>query len=465
VTRGLENAKIPQTGYSGPGAIETGEGVALKIPTAAGAVLALAFWIVAGMPAFAQSLEEELQGLINGNPEILAGRRNLESTIHGVNRAFAGYLPKVDATGESGPEHIDSPLLRDANQADWNKVKQIAGITVTQNLFDGFGTPSAVRSARLNVEVAAFTLTGTRQDVLFRGAQAYVDVLRRARLVELARLSETTIKRQLHLEDERVERGAGIAVDVLQAKSRLQIAKERRVAFEGALADAVARYIQVFGHGPDRERMTEPVPPEALLPQDLDEGLKIADRENPLVNSSRATVEVARERRRAARADYYPTVNVVAGANYEKDVDLVEGERRDYSVVLRATWNLFNGFATKAGVAQAAADYRVSQDNHETALRRVIDDTRRAWHELMTARQRVELLDNAVNIAAEVFVARRRLREAGKETVINVLDAENEVNNARISLADATADAKIAVYRVLQGMGRLDAGELNLKID
>jgi adhesin transport system outer membrane protein len=64
-----------------------------------------------------------------------------------------------------------------------------------------------------------------------------------------------------------------------------------------------------------------------------------------------------------------------------------------------------------------------------------------------------------------VFVARRRLREAGKETVINVLDAENEVNNARISLADATADAKIAVYRVLQGMGRLDAGELNLKID
>jgi adhesin transport system outer membrane protein len=456
---------MPQTGYSGPGAIETGEGDALKIPTAAGAVLALAFWTVAGMPALAQSLEEELQGLINGNPEILAGRKNLESTIQGVNRAFAGYLPKVDATGESGPEHIDSPLLRDANQPDWNKVKQVAGIAVTQNLFDGFGTPSAVRSARLNVEVAEFTLTGTRQDVLFQGAQAYVDVLRRARLVELARLSETTIKRQLHLEDERVERGAGIAVDVLQAKSRLQIAKERRVAFEGALADAVARYIQVFGHGPDRQRMTEPVPPEALLPQDLDEALKVADRENPLVNSSRATVEVARERRRAARADYYPTVNVVAGANYEKDVDLVEGERRDYSLVLRATWNLFNGFATKAGVAQAAADYRASQDNHETALRRVIDDTRRAWHELMTARQRVELLDNAVNIAAEVFVARRRLREAGKETVINVLDAENEVNNARISLADATADAKIAVYRVLQGMGRLDAGELNLKID
>ncbi len=445
--------------------IENGEGGALNIRTAAGAILALALWIVAGVPVLAQTLEEELQGLINGNPEILERRKNLESNVKGVDRAFAGYLPRVDATGESGPEHIDSPLLRKTSEQDWNKVKTVGALTVTQNLFDGFGTPSDVKSARLNVEVADFTLAGTRQDVLFRGARSYIDVLRHTRLIELARLSESTIKRQLNLEDERVQRGAGIAVDVLQAKSRLQIAKERRVAFEGALQDSVARYIQVFGHAPDMKRMTEPVPPETLLPQELDEGLKIADRENPLINSSRATVEVARERRRSARADYYPTVDVVAGANYENDVDLVEGERRAYSVVLRATWNLFNGFATQAGVSQAAFDYRASQDNHETAIRRVFEETRLAWHELMTARQRVELLENAVNIAAEVFVARRRLREAGRETVINVLDAENEVNIARISLTDATADSRIAVYRVLQGIGRLDAAQLNLKLD
>ena len=437
----------------------------MNIRTVAGAVLAFALLILPGAPSNAQTMEEELQGLINASPEILASRKTLQSTLKGVDGAFAGYLPKVDAVGESGPEYIDSPLLRQTNEQDWNKVKQVAGITVTQNLFNGFGTPSAVRTARLNVEVAEFTLTGTRQDVLFRGSSAYVDVLRQRRLVELARLSEATIKRQLNLEDERVQRGAGIAVDVLQAKSRLQVAKERRVAFEGALENAIARYIQVFGHPPDPDRMVEPVPPEALLPEDLDEGLKIADRENPLINSSRATVEVARERRRAARADYYPTVDVVAGANYENDVDLVEGERRAYSVVLRATWNLFNGFATQAGVAQAAFDYRASQDNHETAIRRVFEETRRAWHELMTARQRVELLENAVNIAAEVFVARRRLREAGKDDLLNVLDAESEVNNARISLTDAAADARIAVYRVLQGIGRLDAPQLNLKID
>ncbi len=171
---------------------------------------------------------------------------------------------------------------------------------------------------------------------------------------------------------------------------------------------------------------------------------------------------MASERRRLARSDFYPSVDLVAQANMEKDFDLVRGTRHDYSVVLQATWNLFNGFATKSSVAQAAFDYRASLDNLETVTRKVVEDTRIAWNELLTARKRVDLLDNGVNIASEVFIARRKLRQAGKETVINVLDAENEVNNARINLTDASFDSTVAVYRVLQGMGRLDVKHLQI---
>lgn len=73
-------------------------------------------------------------------------------------------------------------------------------------------------------------------------------------MVELSRETEATIQRQLKLEDERVQRGSGVAVDVLQAKSRLQISKERRVNFEGALADAVSRYMQTYGQLPISRR-------------------------------------------------------------------------------------------------------------------------------------------------------------------------------------------------------------------
>ncbi len=87
--------------------------------------------------------------------------------------------------------------------------------------------------------------------------------------------------------------------------------------------------------------------------------------------------------------------------------------------------------------------------------REVSQEVEAAWNELHTARERVELLENAVALAAEVFDSKRRLRDTGRETALNVLDAENELYNARINLVGATFDARRAAYRLLQSMGEL----------
>lgn len=410
--------------------------------------------------ADANPLSEELRHLVATHPEIKTRQAQVESARAGIERAYAGYLPRLDAIAEVGPQYIDSPVTRDAGGGSFTAISEVYGVRLTQPLFDGFATPSELRAARLSQEVGTFTLEGTRQNVLFSGIAAYTEVLRQSRLIALARRNEETIRQQLHLEDERVRRGAGIAVDVLLAKSRLQIAKERRVAFEGGLEDALARYLRLFGHAPEVAQMTDSVPREDLVPATVEAALVFAERENPAIDASLATVEIASEKRRLMRADYYPRFNVVAAANREKDNDLVEGTRTDYSVLLQATWNIFSGFATRAGVAQAAADYRASQDNHERIRREVMEHTRLAWNELQTARARVDLLDNASAIAEEVLSARTKLREAGRETAINVLDAENELYNARINLTQARGDRTLAVYRLLQGMGRLDAATL-----
>ena len=206
-------------------------------------------------PASAQALKVELQELVKTHPEILSRQSSLVAAREGIDKAYAGYLPRVDVVGAYGPQYIDSPLTEQNGGSAWVSQAQILSGRITQNLFDGFATPANVRSARLNVEVAESTLAGTRQNVIYTGIAAYIEVLRQNQLIQLSRESELTIMRQLNLEDERVQRGGGIAVDVLQAKSRLQLAKERRVSFEGALADAIARYVQVFGHAPHIDRM------------------------------------------------------------------------------------------------------------------------------------------------------------------------------------------------------------------
>ena len=123
---------------------------------------------------------------------------------------------------------------------------------------------------------------------------------------------------------------------------------------------------------------------------------------------------------------------------------------------MKANWDIFNGFATEAGVDRAAYDYLASIDSSTFVKRKILEETRLAWSALDIARQRVTLLQNAVNIAAEVFNGRRKLREAGKETVINVLDSESQMFDARINLVNAQHDARIAVYRLLTSMGQLN---------
>lgn len=428
----------------------------------------LCVWPVLGLsllfsfPGSAAPLSDELRLLLGTNPEIKAAEKGAQSAGQEIDKARAGYLPQVLFEADVGPERINSPAVRSRGGAPSRETSSTATLTVTQNLFDGFSTSADMRIARLNNEIAQYSLEGTRQNVLFQGIVAYLDVLRQGRLIELAFANEENIQIQLNLEDERVQRGAGIAVDVLQAKSRLQIAKERRVSFEGALQDAIARYVQVFGRAPDLEDMTDPPPPVDVIPSELESSIDVALSENPAVRNSAVSVEVARETRRRVRSEYYPDFDLVGRWNYEKDKDAVIGDRREYALLLQMSWDLFNGFSTRATEVQAAFDYGASKDNQMLVGRRVIEQTKLAWQGLFTARERVELLENAVNIAAEVFDARRKLREAGKETVINVLDAESEIFATRINFVTASYDELIGIYQLLLAMGQLTDQQLDL---
>ncbi|MBT7613144.1 MAG: TolC family protein, partial [Rhodospirillaceae bacterium] len=151
--------------------------------------------------------------------------------------------------------------------------------------------------------------------------------------------------------------------------------------------------------------------------------------------------------------------------NWEHDVAGTIGIRRDAAVIVEANWQLFAGFANQAGVAQSAYQYVASVHDRTATCRLIVQDTELAWERWQTAVERVALLENAVAIAEEVHASRVRLRDAGQETVLNVLDAENEVFNAQINQVTAQYDGYIAVYALLQAMGRLTADRLGVDPD
>ncbi|MGB0672063.1 MAG: TolC family protein, partial [Rhodospirillales bacterium] len=368
--------------------------------------------VFAAPPTQADTLYEALGELWITHPQIRAAQKDAEGARSDVERNLAAYWPVVTVTGDYGYQNLTNPSR--ADKGPYSRMPSKSSLTVTQNLFNGFATSSSVRAARFNIAVAEGQLVGTRQSTLFDGIEAYVDILRQIRLVELAKANENTIQLQLNLEDERVQRGSGVAVDVIQAKSRLQTAKERRIEFEGNLQDAYTRYYQVFGRRADLARMSDPPMPAGLIPTRLEDAIAVALKENPAIYNSLATVEANRENRRNAYSGYAPQVDLVADASYERNADNTVGVTRDFTVTLSTSWDLFNGFETRSQVERATFDYRASQDNHDFVRSRVEEQVRLAWQALLTARARLEVQENAVNIASELYTSRSALRDAGK---------------------------------------------------
>jgi adhesin transport system outer membrane protein len=410
----------------------------------------------------AVTLREELIQLLQNHPRIKADEYAAKSAAEQVRGAFGGFLPRLDLTSDTGHETIHGPTTRNFENETSSMVRKKATATVTQKLFDGFRAYETYGAANVRREIAERTLASTRQQLVFDGISAFYGVLRQSRLVEIAAANEQTIRQQFELEDERVQRGAGTSLDVLTAKSRLQLAHEERIELEMSLRERAARYMQVFGHAPDVGSMLPPVLQHSDLPRNLDDATQIAFKNNPALIASERQIEVADKNRNIAESALYPNLDLVGQANWEKNIDAVAGIRRDYSVLVKLSWQLFSGFTAQSNIAAATLDKSAASETYQYNRRSVSEQLEIAWQELMTAQRRVEALANAVTIAEEVFEARRRLRDAGRETAIVVLDAQREVFVARSRSVAATHDAQLAVFKVLFAMGLLGPDSLGL---
>lgn len=412
--------------------------------------------------AAARSLQEELQHILQTHPLLQADKNDINAAEQDIRAAQSGYFPKVTLSGDIGKEYVDSPSRRSTQGEDFFDTRRATSLKVTQKLFDGFNTSSREQIAKLRKDRTDTILLIRQQSLLFDGVRGYLNVLKQSRLLDIAKQNERTLQEQLDLESARVERGSGLAVDVLQAKSRLQLARERVVSLLGDLREAHSVYLERFARAAVPARMTLPPVPSAALPETMEGALSIATTDNPVLKRSRHDVDIASEQRLERQSTFWPRIDLVGEGSWEKNVDGVPGVRREGQVIVRAVWDIFDGFLSPARSSAAAAKYSAQLDRRRNVDRDVQNRVRQAWSRYRTSREQRELLENAVNIASEVFEARKKLRQAGRESVINVLDAENELNSARLRFTDATFNHVVSAYRVLFQTGRLTSETLNL---
>lgn len=407
--------------------------------------------------AMAETLEDALVVTYQTNPVLAAERENLRGINEQVPQALAGSRPLVQATGSAGVEYEDT------QPGDSETINPASiGITVVQPVYRFGRTAADVETAEFSIEAARAQLYTVEQDTLLDAVTAYMNVVREQAVLELQINNEDVLRRQLEASQDRFDVGEITRTDVSQAESRLAGATAGRIQAAGSLRDSRAVYEQVIGQAPGS--LEAAPPPLRDLPSSLEDALAIAEDNNPILTGAVFNEQAALATVDGLRADLFPELSVRGEVRYDRDISAFTEERTSATVLAEVSVPLYQSGAVSSQVRQAryaAAEARIQV---EDARRTVVQNAIRSWEALVTARAEIDARLAEVSSATIALDGVQQEALVGSRTTLDVLDAEQELLDARVNLVSAQRDEVVAGYAVLASMGLLTAEDLGLPV-
>lgn len=417
-------------------------------------------------PATAESLNQALSAAYNYNPQIEAQRAALRATDEQVAIAKSGFRPTVTANGDIN--YIDTainPKPGFNNQGTGGaggSETYPAGysINAVQPLFRGLSVVNEVRAAEATVRAGRETLRDTERTVLLAAVTAYVDVVRDQAIVRLRENNVQVLSRELKATQDRFTVGEVTRTDVAQAEARRAGAVAQLDLARANLKTSRATYEQVIGSPP--ANLVEPPAPDRRLPKSLDEAVAQSSRENPLVVAALYNEEAARYQVDQIRGGLLPQVQLEASFSNRFEPSSSIDETRTTTVTGRVSVPLYEAGRVSAQVRQAKHTHISRLQSIEVARTQAQQAVVSAWSQLLAARGAVQS-DNTQVKANQVALAGVREEErVGQRTLLDVLNAEQELLNAQVNLETDKRNLVVAAYSVISQVGRLDAASLNV---
>ena len=416
--------------------------------------LALAGLASVPLQAQALTLEEAVQAAVVYHPQIQRDEALERAADHAIEEAYSRYLPRLDVEASTGGEVTNSPVTRNAGIGVADEVRTDSSFTLQQLITDGGATPGLVAAARANRRGAVGDLKETSELIAIDAVQLYLNILRDQDFVARG---EENVREHEELNDlvtGLVEAGRGSEADAAQSLSRLALAQATLEELRGGLREVISRFIEITGEEP--RDLSVPVFPENYSePASIDEALANAMDGNPSIEATAARVDQTKHDIRVARSNYYPQINAESFVTANRNLNGTRGFDGDLNARLRGTWNLFNGFGDLARVRRAEMLHHAQNGTFDDESRRIREETRIVWDSLETARDRVVPLREHVGAQRRVFAAYRGQFDVCRRTLLDLLDAQNELFQAELQLIDAEFNVEVAEYELIFVQGLL----------
>ena len=423
-------------------------------------VFPFCFILLALGDANAQTIEDALTIAYRNNPTFLSQRAKLRAIDEGVPQALSDWRPSVEITGSAGLEGINNSIATDRGQ---HREPRSLGMTLTQSLYRGGRTLAATREAENTVHAERARLSETEQDVLLDAATAFMDVFRDEAVLKLNINNEQVLKRQFEATRDRFEVGEITRTDVHQAEARLAGAAADRIESEGNLEASRATYQNIVGMSAPRG-LKAPARAYAL-PDDKATANMTAAVNNPVVVSAEFDRKALEDKVDEVRGELLPTLSVSTGVTRAFESSSQTGRLDTAKLTLNLTVPLYQQGEVFSRLREAKQDVAEQVQIVDKARRDAIEETTRAWESLVTARARVKSFKAQIKANVVALEGVEREAQVGSRTVLDVLDAEQELLDSRVAHVRAQRDELVAVFELKEGMGQLTAREMRLPVE
>jgi len=418
---------------------------------------AAAMFVSAAPAAHGESLQQAMASAYRSNPDLLAQRKSLEATDETVSQAQSGFRPRVVGTADIGRQDVKT---RPAVASDGSTTPRGYTIQLSQNVFQGFRTVNALRQAEANVLASRELLRTTEQDVLLSVATAYMDVVRDRAIIRLQQRNVRELTRNLRKTRARLQASDVSRTDVSQSEARRAGAILVLEAAKASLKASSAAFQQVVGRMP--QALTEPAAPTRHIPSTIGEATRQAMEEAPGVVRAAFLERAAEHNIDQITGELLPTVDLEA--SYSNRFEPSNSVRRNESAAIigRLTFPFYQQGEVSSRVRQARRlrEERAQGIESQRRLARSTLITNWSLRQAALLQLRADRLRVRANRAALEGV---QAEEAvGQRSVLDVLDAVNELVVAQVSLVSNKRDLVVSSYAILAAIGRLTASDLNL---
>jgi adhesin transport system outer membrane protein len=412
--------------------------------------------LVRAQVASPTTLQGAVERAILQNPEVKLRFHNLEAVNQERRAAEGAWLPRVDLEAAAGAYQYLSPSTPSTMGYDGNR----ASLQLRQLVFDGFATSNEIRRLSYSQQSAFYDLISASNQIGLEAVRAYLDVQRFRDLLTLAADNFTT---HLEVHDkiaEKVKAGVGRRVDLEQAAGRLALAESNWLTEVSNLHDVSARYQRLIGDTPS-ESLARIDPVDDFLPLGT-EFLNEAVLKNPDFLGAVSQIRAYRADEKVKRAALSPTLELRARQSFETNQTGTLGNFRDTALELVLNYNLYRGGSDNARAKQSAAKLDSAFDLRDKACRDIWQTGQIAFNDSIRLGSQLKLLTQHELSTSKARQAYQQQFDIGQRTLLDLLDTENELYQARRALANAEFDLQLAELRVLAVSGTL-LGALKLQ--